>query len=83
MGAIGASISGAVGGWLAKNVGLEGLFAACAGLMFLWLVVAWPMRAPAIKSVGQVLADDAQAAPLYEAFRSGTVFTDPPPAQES
>jgi hypothetical protein len=30
-------------------------------LVFLWLVVAWPMRAPGIKSVGQVLADDAQA----------------------
>lgn len=58
---LGFFAGGAVGGWLAKNVGLQGLFAACAGLMFLWLVVAWPMRAPGIKSIDQVLADDAQA----------------------
>jgi hypothetical protein len=30
----------------AKHVGLGGLFGACAALMLLWLVVAWPMRAP-------------------------------------
>ena len=53
---------GADGGWLAKNVGMQGLFAACAGLMFLWLVVAWPMRAPAPpKSAEEVLANEAQA----------------------
>ena len=49
-------------GWLAKNVGSSGLFAACAGLMLLWFVVAWPMRAPrAVKSADEVLASEAQA----------------------
>ena len=43
---LGFFAGGAVGGWLAKHVGGQGLFAACAGLMFLWLAVAWPMRAP-------------------------------------
>ena len=60
---LGFFAGGAVGGWLAKNVGTQGLFAACAGLMLLWLVVAWPMRAPAPgrSSAEQVLADEAQA----------------------
>jgi MFS family permease len=59
---LGFFAGGAVGGWLAKNVGAEGLFAACAALMLLWLVVAWPMRAPrADRSAEQVLADEAQA----------------------
>jgi MFS family permease len=59
---LGFFVGGAVGGWLAKNVGNQGLFAACAGLMLLWLVVAWPMKAPAPrKSVEEVLADDADA----------------------
>jgi MFS family permease len=59
---LGFFAGGAVGGWLAKNVGAEGLFAACAGLMLFWLVVAWPMRAPrAERSAEQVLADEAQA----------------------
>ncbi len=58
---LGFFAGGAVGGWLAKNVGHQGLFAACAGLMLLWLVVAWPMRAPgARRSAEQVLADEAQ-----------------------
>ncbi|ROZ62956.1 MFS transporter [Ramlibacter sp. WS9] len=59
---LGFFAGGAVGGWLAKNVGSQGLFAACAGLMLLWLVVAWPMRAPGARSSAeQVLADEAQA----------------------
>lgn len=59
---LGFFAGGAVGGWLAKNVGAQGLFAACAGLMGLWLVVAWPMRAPqAAKTAEEVLADEAQA----------------------
>jgi MFS family permease len=59
---LGFFAGGAVGGWLAKNVGAQGLFAACAGLMLLWLVVAWPMRAPGAKTSAQeVLADEAQA----------------------
>jgi MFS family permease len=59
---LGFFAGGAVGGWLAKNVGSQGVFTACAGLMLLWLVVAWPMRAPrARSSAEQVLADEAQA----------------------
>jgi MFS family permease len=59
---LGFFAGGAVGGWLAKNVGAEGLFAVCAGLMLLWLVVAWPMRAPkSERSAQEVLADEAQA----------------------
>ncbi|MBK8071890.1 MAG: MFS transporter [Ramlibacter sp.] len=42
---VGFFAGGAVGGWLAKHVGLQGLFGVCAGLMLAWLVVAWPMRA--------------------------------------
>ena len=59
---LGFFAGGAVGGWLAKNVGAQGLFAACAALMGVWLVVAWPMRAPqARNSAEQVLADEAEA----------------------
>jgi MFS family permease len=59
---LGLFAGGAVGGWLAKNVGMSGLFAVCAGLMLLWLAVAWPMRAPASRrSAKQALADEAQA----------------------
>ncbi|MEJ6021199.1 MFS transporter [Ramlibacter sp. PS4R-6] len=59
---VGFFAGGAVGGWLAKNVGYSGLFATCAALMLLWLVVAWPMQAPAPRnSVEEVLADDADA----------------------
>lgn len=44
---LGFFVGGALGGWLAKNHGPTGVFAVCAGLMLLWLLVAWPMRAPA------------------------------------
>ena len=59
---LGFFVGGAVGGWLAKNVGWPGLFGACAALMLVWLAVAWPMRAPpARQSAEEVLADEAQA----------------------
>ena len=59
---LGFFAGGAVGGWLAKNVGWGGLFGACAALMLLWLVVAWPMRAPQARHTAEeVLADEAQA----------------------
>lgn len=59
---LGLFAGGAVGGWLAKNVGVGGVFAACAGLMLIWLAVAWPMRAPAPRrSAEEALADEAQA----------------------
>jgi MFS family permease len=59
---LGLFAGGAVGGWLVKNVGVNGVFAVCAGLMLLWLAVAWPMRAPGRRrSAEEALADEAQA----------------------
>jgi hypothetical protein len=59
---LGFFTGGAVGGWLAKSVGMTGLFIACAALTLVWLVVAWPMRAPrAAKTAEEVLADEAEA----------------------
>ena len=43
---LGLFVGGALGGWLAKTQGPQGLFTACGVLMLLWLVVAWPMKAP-------------------------------------
>jgi MFS family permease len=43
---LGFFAGGALGGWLAKTAGAQALFAGCGGLMLLWLVVAWPMKAP-------------------------------------
>ena len=42
----GSVVVHALGGWLAKAAGAQALFAACGGLMLLWLLVAWPMKAP-------------------------------------
>jgi MFS family permease len=59
---LGFFAGGAVGGWLAKNVGGAGLFGACAALVAVWLATAWPMRAPQVtKTAEEVLADEAQA----------------------
>jgi len=59
---LGFFAGGAVGGWLSKSVGAQGLFMTCAALMLVWLVVAWPMKAPRPrKSAEEVLADEAQA----------------------
>ena len=53
---------GVAGGWLAKNFGVGGLFAACGVLMAVWLAVAWPMRAPPTRRTAEeALADEAQA----------------------
>ena len=43
---LGFFAGGALGGWLAKAAGAPARFAACGGLMLLWLLVAWPMKAP-------------------------------------
>ena len=40
---LGFFAGGLGGGWLVKHGGAQALFAACAGLMLLWLLVAWPM----------------------------------------
>jgi MFS family permease len=59
---LGFFAGGAVGGWLAQHVGMQGLFTACAGLVVLWLAVAWPMRAPTrAPTPEEVLAEEAQA----------------------
>jgi MFS family permease len=44
---LGLFAGGVMGGWLMKHAGAQGLFAVCAGLLLLWLLVAWPMRATA------------------------------------
>jgi len=43
---LGFFAGGAVGGWLVKTTGVQGLFVACTLGMALWLAVAWPMKAP-------------------------------------
>jgi MFS family permease len=43
---LGFFAGGMGGGWLMKHSGASGLFAVCAVLMLLWLVVAWPMQVP-------------------------------------
>jgi predicted MFS family arabinose efflux permease len=49
---LGFFAGGVMGGWLVKHVGAQGLFAACAAAMLMWLLVAWPMRAPVVKVSG-------------------------------
>jgi len=49
---LGLFAGGVMGGWLVKHVGASGLFAVCAGLMLLWLLVAWPMSALAVNAPG-------------------------------
>ena len=44
---LGFFVGGLVGGALLKIWGPHGLFLACGLAMLAWLVVAWPMRAPA------------------------------------
>lgn len=41
---LGIFAGGAMGGWLAKEIGVMGLFLLNAGLMGLWLLAAWGMR---------------------------------------
>jgi MFS family permease len=43
---LGFFAGGALGGWVAKSAGPQALFAACGALMLLWLLLAWPMKAP-------------------------------------
>ncbi len=59
---LGFFAGGAVGGWLLRHTGPQAVFAACAGLIALWLAVAWSMRVPGrTKSPEETLADEAQA----------------------
>ncbi|HEX5698355.1 MAG TPA: MFS transporter [Rhodoferax sp.] len=43
---LGFFAGGMGGGWLMKHGGANSLFAVCAGLMLVWLLVAWPMQTP-------------------------------------
>ena len=43
---LGFFAGGAVGGWITKTQGAQGLFMVCGALMLLWLLVAWSMKAP-------------------------------------
>jgi len=60
---LGFFAGGAVGGWLAKDVGTTGLFGAAAVMMVVWLLAAWHMRAPQARktTAEEVLADEAEA----------------------
>ena len=61
---LGFFAGGAVGGWLTKHHGPQGLFLVCGGLMLLWLAVAWPMKAPgraALASTSPAKAPGGQA----------------------
>jgi MFS family permease len=44
---LGFFAGGALGGWLVKGWGAQGLFMACAVAMLAWLAVAWGMQPPA------------------------------------
>ncbi len=57
---LGFFAGGAVGGWITKTHGAEGLFAVCGGLMLLWLAVAWPMRAPSRHGAAAVTGTPAR-----------------------
>lgn len=45
---LGFFAGGAIGGWLAKGYGAQGVFTACGVLMLLWLGLAWGMKAPTV-----------------------------------
>ena len=60
---LGFFAGGALGGWITKNHGPQGLFRVCGGLMLLWLVVAWPMKAPGRAARGSVSNTDPQGRP--------------------
>ncbi len=44
---LGMFTGGALGGWLVRGFGAQALFLACGLITLVWLVVAWPMQAPA------------------------------------
>ena len=49
---LGFFVGGVTGGWLVKHLGAQGLFGVCFSVMLVWLVVAWPMRAPEMAAPG-------------------------------
>ena len=61
---LGFFAGGAMGGWITKNHGPQGLFMVCGGLMLLWLAVAWPMKAPgrAVRGAGSSAGPQGRSA---------------------
>ena len=43
---LGFFVGGLAGGWLVKSWGSPALFLSCGVAMLIWLLLAWPMRAP-------------------------------------
>ncbi|MFC5519714.1 MFS transporter [Polaromonas jejuensis] len=58
---LGFFAGGAIGGWITKTHGPQGLFLVCGGLMLLWLLVAWPMKAPGRHAAAAVSGAGAPA----------------------
>jgi MFS family permease len=49
--ALGLFVGGAVGGKLAQSMGYGHMFMSCAGLVALWLIIAWRMQPPPARQV--------------------------------
>jgi MFS family permease len=47
---LGFFAGGAIGGWIAKKGGSQLLFVGCIVMMLVWLLTAWGMRVPPVKS---------------------------------
>jgi MFS family permease len=47
---LGFFAGGAIGGWIAKKGGSQLLFVSCIVMMLVWLLTAWGMRVPPVKS---------------------------------
>jgi len=60
---LGFFAGGAIGGWITKVHGPQGLFMVCGALMLLWLAVAWSMKAPGRAGRGAVSNADPQGRP--------------------
>jgi MFS family permease len=43
---LGLFVGGWLGGWIVKQWGAVGLFGVCGASLCVWLLIAWPMRAP-------------------------------------
>lgn len=65
---LGAGLGGILGGWFYQLGGLDWVFAGCAGLGALWLLVVWRMREPPyVSGLRLALSDTARANPTLEA----------------
>jgi len=53
----GAFLGGSLGGWAMGALGPAGVFYGCAGVMLLWLLLAFGMRMPAMRSAHMMHVD--------------------------